>query len=100
MDSGDKMSNLCSRIVSKPPKRPTEARDSMSVAQTNAWMNGKGRIFVNKILIYSNRMILILVFSSRTLQKQVKWHWHECFSIILRKIFFVPSTLCTVNITR
>lgn len=32
------MSNLCSRIVSKPPKR---LQDSMSVAQTNAWMNGK-----------------------------------------------------------
>lgn len=35
------MSNLCSRIVSKPPKRLTENRDSMSVAQTNTWMNGK-----------------------------------------------------------
>lgn len=32
------MSNLCSRIVSKPPKR---LQDSMSVAQTNAWMNGE-----------------------------------------------------------
>lgn len=58
VDSGNKMSNLCSRIVSKPPKRPTEARDSMSVAQTNAWMNGNDRISVNKLLIYSNRMIL------------------------------------------
>ncbi|XP_034833913.2 BTB/POZ domain-containing protein 6-B isoform X2 [Maniola hyperantus] len=37
----DKMSNLCSRIVSKPPKRLTETRDSMSVAQTNAWMNAE-----------------------------------------------------------
>ncbi|XP_062531974.1 BTB/POZ domain containing protein isoform X5 [Bombyx mori] len=35
------MSNLCSRIVSKPQKRLQDSRDSMSVAQTNTWMNGK-----------------------------------------------------------
>lgn len=41
------MSNLCSRIVSKPPKRLQENRDSMSVAQTNTWMNGERFVFVN-----------------------------------------------------
>ncbi|XP_047033536.1 BTB/POZ domain-containing protein 6-B isoform X2 [Helicoverpa zea] len=35
------MSNLCSRIVSKPPKRLQDGIPSMSVAQTNAWMNGE-----------------------------------------------------------
>lgn len=35
------MSNLCSRIVYKPPKRLPDSRESMSVAQTNAWMNGE-----------------------------------------------------------
>ncbi|XP_013170979.1 PREDICTED: BTB/POZ domain-containing protein 6 isoform X3 [Papilio xuthus] len=35
------MSNLCSRIVSKPPKRLQDNRDSMSVAQTNTWMNAE-----------------------------------------------------------
>lgn len=35
------MSNLCSRIVSKPTKRLQDSTNSMSVTQTNTWMNGE-----------------------------------------------------------
>lgn len=41
------MSNLCSRIASKPPKR---LPDGVSVTQTYAWMNGETCL---EISIYS-----------------------------------------------